>query len=358
MCGFHVSGPVLQQAGGPRRLSLQILIATLGSIGDVMPFLAVAERLRARGHSCVIASNAGYAQLVQAAGFPFAVIWQRGNQSLDDILRHDPAGAWSAVRDQMLVPAAEPTFAFIADFARRAPSRVLASWSAFGAQRELGVPLVSAYLSPHALALEEAARDPGVKVGLFPDWFADADVPCLGFPFTDTAAVPLLPPELDAFLQDGAAPMVLTPGSFQRNAGDFFRAGLAACAQLGLRALVLTPYRDQLPPLPAFARHYPYINLQRLLPRSAAILHHGGIGTAAQALRAGIPQLLAPVFFDQFDNAARLEALGVGKQVSHNAEAMAAALAALLPAPVACATLAARVSSDAADKVCDLLESL
>jgi UDP:flavonoid glycosyltransferase YjiC (YdhE family) len=88
-----------------------------------MPFLAVAERMRARGHACVIASNAGYAPLVQAAGFPFAVIWQRSQQSVDDVIRHDPARAWEAVRDQMFIPAIEPAFAFIAEFARRGRGR-------------------------------------------------------------------------------------------------------------------------------------------------------------------------------------------------------------------------------------------
>src|SRR5471032_3391118 len=80
--------------------ALQVILATLGSIGDLMPFLVVAERLRARGHRCIIASNAGYAQLVQASGFPFAAIWERGTQTLDDALAHDPVGAWAQVRSQ------------------------------------------------------------------------------------------------------------------------------------------------------------------------------------------------------------------------------------------------------------------
>lgn len=340
---------------------MQIVLVTLGSIGDLMPFMVVAERLRARGHACVIASNAGYAQLVQASGFSFAAIWDRGAQSLDDTL-HDPQNAWARVRDQMFVPATEPTFRCIEHLARMAPSVVLASWSAFGARqahRALGVPLVSAYLSPHALSLPDAADDPGIRIGLFPDWFAQTDAQALGFPLHDDALISQLPPELEAFLRDGAPPVVLTPGSFMRDAGGFFRAGLAACEQRSLRAVLLTPYAGQVPALPGWARHHSYINLQRLLPRAAAILHHGGIGTTAQGLRAGIPQVLAPVFFDQFDNAARLEALGVGRRIaSHDAGEIAAALGAMLPPPPSCAALAARITMDAADRVCALLESL
>ena len=343
---------------------MQILIVTLGSIGDLMPFLVVAERARARGHRCIIASNAGYASLVQASGFPFAAIWERGAQTLDDALARDPARAWAQVRDQMFRPAAEPTLRCIAQVAKAAPTVVLASWSAFGAQqahREMGVPLVSAYLSPHALTLPEAAADPGVRTGLFPDWFAPAPVQLAGFAMPDDAQIPPLPPELDAFLRQGAPPVVLTPGSFMRNAAGFFHAGLGACETLGRRAVLLTPYADQVPALPAWARHHAYINLQRLLPRAAAIFHHGGIGTAAQAMRAGIPQLLAPVFFDQFDNAARLEALGVGRQLTQplDGDAVAKALNDLLPAPAACAALAGQFAGvHAADTVCELLERL
>ena len=48
-----------------------------------------------------------------------------------------------------------------------------------------------------------------------------------------------------------------------------------------------------------------------LFPRAAAIVHHGGIGTLAQALRSGRPQLIVPYFADQLDNAARAAGLGV-----------------------------------------------
>jgi rhamnosyltransferase subunit B len=55
-----------------------------------------------------------------------------------------------------------------------------------------------------------------------------------------------------------------------------------------------------------------YVPLSALLPHTAALVHHGGIGTTAEALRAGIPQLVAPFAWDQFDNGARIASLGVG----------------------------------------------
>ena len=55
----------------------------------------------------------------------------------------------------------------------------------------------------------------------------------------------------------------------------------------------------------------PYAPHSWLLPRCAAALHHGGAGTAQAALRAGIPQVVVPVEFDQPFFAGRLHELGV-----------------------------------------------
>ena len=50
----------------------------------------------------------------------------------------------------------------------------------------------------------------------------------------------------------------------------------------------------------------------RLLPRTAAVVHHGGAGTTAAGIRAGIPSILIPIGADQRLWAYRVKALGVG----------------------------------------------
>jgi rhamnosyltransferase subunit B len=55
-----------------------------------------------------------------------------------------------------------------------------------------------------------------------------------------------------------------------------------------------------------------YVDLGHLLPKSRLLVHHGGIGTCAQAIRAGIPQLSRPLHIDQFENAYRVHTLGLG----------------------------------------------
>ncbi|EMI52809.1 nucleotide disphospho-sugar-binding domain-containing protein [Rhodopirellula sallentina] len=61
-----------------------------------------------------------------------------------------------------------------------------------------------------------------------------------------------------------------------------------------------------------------YIPLGQWLPHCRGIIHHGGIGTTSRAIHAGTPQLIRPMAFDQFDNAARVERLGFGVYLRHD----------------------------------------
>ena len=108
-----------------------------------------------------------------------------------------------------------------------------------------------------------------------------------------------------------------------------------------------------------------YAPLSRLLPRCAALVHHGGIGTLAQALAAGVPQLTMPMGFDQPDNAARLVRLGVAGWVTparFTGERVATELQRLITDPqvaAACSRWAnALKNSSAIERACDLLEEL
>ena len=174
-------------------------------------------------------------------------------------------------------------------------------------------------LAPVRSVLGRWWHAPDSVLGLFPAWFApvQADWPpqlrLTGFPLYDGGTLEAGPVDLAAWLAAGDAPVVFTSGSAMATGAGFFAASAAACARLGRRALFVTRFCDQLPqPLPAHVHHVPYAPFAALLPHAAAFVHHGGIGTAAQALAAGVPQLISPCAHDQFDNAARLERLGVG----------------------------------------------
>jgi rhamnosyltransferase subunit B len=134
-----------------------------------------------------------------------------------------------------------------------------------------------------------------------------------GFPLFDPDPQAALSSELQQFLGQGGRPLVFTPGTGNRQARAYFEHAIEAARLLGERAVFLTPHRDQLPAdLPHHVLWQPYVPLRALLPRVAVLVHHGGIGTTAEALHAGTAQLVVPLAHDQFDNGVRVEALGVG----------------------------------------------
>jgi rhamnosyltransferase subunit B len=186
-------------------------------------------------------------------------------------------------------------------------------------------------------------HSPQRVLGFFPSWFGPPQpdwppgVRLVGFPLYDERDATPLPAALDAFLAAGPPPIAFTPGSANLHARPFFEAAVDACARLGRRGVLLTRFPDQVPsPLPDGVCHCAYAPFSRLLPRVAALVHHGGIGTAAQGMAAGVPQLVMPLSHDQFDNAARMRRLGIARSLPparFRGPKVAAALKALLDSP-------------------------
>jgi UDP:flavonoid glycosyltransferase YjiC (YdhE family) len=215
-------------------------------------------------------------------------------------------------------------------------------------------------------------HSPQRVIGLFPDWFAprQADWPeqtvLTGFPRYDEADVSQADGPWRRFLDEGDAPIVFTPGSAMVHGIDFFRAAAEACQLLGRRGVLLSRYSAQLPTdLPPSVRHFDFVPFSSLLPRAAALVHHGGVGTLSQGLAAGVPQLIMPMSFDQPDNAERLRRLGVGAALSRRrfrAPAVAAALEQLISSSLvaeSCRRVADRFRDDASiDQTCRLIEEL
>ncbi|MBL8490335.1 MAG: hypothetical protein JNM82_06105 [Rhodocyclaceae bacterium] len=197
-------------------------------------------------------------------------------------------------------------------------------------------------LPPVRRPLRSWIHEADCVVGLFPDWFAPpqpdwpARIELAGFPCQDRDAGDALPPALAAFLEEGPPPVGVSAGTATASAGEFFRTSVAGCRAAGMRAVLLSPFDAHLPrDLPAGFLHVRYADYQALLPRLATFIHHGGIGATGQSLRAGVPQLIRPVAYDQFDNSARAQRLGVAVE--------------LLPRRYTAATLADTLGRMAAD---------
>jgi UDP:flavonoid glycosyltransferase YjiC (YdhE family) len=133
--------------------------------------------------------------------------------------------------------------------------------------------------------------------------------------FDGEAADPRALTSLREFLAAGEPPIVFALGSSAVwLGGDFWRAAIEAAGQLGRRAILITG-SGSLPNVPASVRVFGYLPYSQVFPHACAVVHQAGIGTLAQALRAGKPQLITPVWFDQPDNAARAVTLGVARSL-------------------------------------------
>ena len=179
-------------------------------------------------------------------------------------------------------------------------------------RRELG-------LAPASRLFADWMHSPQCIIGLFPEWFAPLapdwppHVYLTNFPLWDEGDVREPLAELAKFLDEGEPPVVFTGGSAMAQGKEFFRVSAEVCRVTGWRGLLLTQFAEQLPAqLPAEVRHFDYIPFSAVLPRAAAFVHHGGIGTTAQAFAAGVPQLVVPLAHDQPDQAVRVKRLGVG----------------------------------------------
>jgi vancomycin aglycone glucosyltransferase len=125
-----------------------------------------------------------------------------------------------------------------------------------------------------------------------------------------------LPRELEAFLAAGESPVYLGFGSMPAPPGAS-RILVEAARAVGRRASVARGWAELSHVDSADCIAVGDVNQQALFPRVAAVLHHGGAGTTAVAARAGVPQVVAPMFGDQFYWASRVRAEGLGASVAN-----------------------------------------
>ena len=409
-----------------------MLLPTLGSAGDVHPYIALGAALEARGHRATIITTPLFQPLIEAQGLrylPVGTLEQVRIAIADPDLWHLRKGF--EVLAQVFIPAIEQIYRLIETHAD-ANTVVAFSTGAFGArvaQEKLGIPSASIHLQPTVirtfadqgmfgnirlsasrpqwfkhglfrlvdwlvidrcikpplnefratLGLEPVDRvmhrwmhSPQLVIAFFPEWFAavqpdwPANTHAVGFPLWDGEGEPAPLEEAEEFLNAGAAPVIFTPGSAGSTMHRFFRESVEAARRLGLRAMLVTNYPEQIPPnLPADIRVFGYLPFSQVLPRAALLVHHGGIGTLAQGIKAGIPHLVVPNGYDQFDSGWRIEKMGLGSsipQTRYRARRVARTIRAILGDGNGAERrkeYASRIDGELAiARACDLIESL
>jgi UDP:flavonoid glycosyltransferase YjiC (YdhE family) len=355
---------------------MRFIIVAQGSYGDLNPCVGIALRLREQGHQVVFLTSAYFEPLLSRCRFElvptlsledhlritssadfrhpfktfrflmqetflgpmrreFAAIEERYEPGRTVVLMLGPGLGARIAHDKLGLPMATlvlypqllrslhdqyglmgnrtlPLFA--REFLRRAFDRrvdTIVGPETNRFRRELG-------LSPITGHFQDWSYSPQLLIGLFPDWFAarQPDWPNIhvaGFPIFDGADGAELAPEVEAFLSAGEPPWIINALSATQNAREFFERGVGAMRLLRKRAILLSPFAENVPlGLPPGIRYFGYVPHTLLLPRSAGIIHQGGIGTMSKALAVGIPQVIVPVNFDQPYNGAHAASMGVG----------------------------------------------
>jgi non-ribosomal peptide synthetase component F/UDP:flavonoid glycosyltransferase YjiC (YdhE family)/glycosyltransferase involved in cell wall biosynthesis len=389
------------------RTPRSMLLVTTGTHGDVLPFVVLGRGLVSRGHRVTLVTHAPFAEAARAAGLDFVPL---DTEEAYDRLIEDTAELFTQTGDvfdatrsylerqrvfeddraiyRLLERAADPHTTLVGRY-EDVPSLLLAETH--------DLPLAWVLLSPSHLAtarvrgelfgdmlgdsLNRLRADLGLgpidgyldwlsradrTLALWPEWFADPDEPVepLGFLLDDESGTEPPPPGVEELFA-GEPPVLISSGTTKIIRPDFFTSALASCRRMGLPALAVTRHRELVPePLPPGARWCPWLPFPAVLGRARALVHHGGIGTIAHALAAGVPQLILPDGVDRPDNARRMkrEGLAVWLQPEEwTPDAVAAGLRrALDPAFVErCRGFASRYRSEPPlPKICSTLAGL
>ena len=358
---------------------MRALLAAVGTRGDVQPALALALELRKLGHSvrlCISPNFVAWAISLGLEAVPMGVemrVPARKSGAMPNLtpeeLRRLRESMPDLITDQFetIGTAAEGCDVIVGANAHQYAGPSIAELRGIGCVTAVYAPvaLPSSDLAPaptpgqpietagsrsipeqwrdvaqawNARALERINRNRG-RLGLGPiadvldyvltdhTWLA-ADAALAPVPTTpgrkifQTGAWVLadsapLPADLEAFLEQGDPPIFVGFGSMPASSEVAHRP-IAAARAVGRRIIVSKGWADleligDAPDCMAVGD----VNYDVLFPRVAAVVHHGGAGTTAAAARAGVPQVITPMFGDQFYCASRIVDLGVGAMTPH-----------------------------------------
>jgi UDP:flavonoid glycosyltransferase YjiC (YdhE family) len=344
---------------------MKIFVVTHGTNGDVLPMVRLAGGLAERGHRVTVLTHAVYAETARAAGVAFVpidtpdeyahyiadarrILLERvGSPSPPDLLAHyERTNLFGQLRlevSTILERAADGDTVVV--------GRHTSGLSALIAAEALGAPSVWVAMTPaqhlllpvteylHRTALREpldgiragyglppvadwhAFLDGAtVHIGLWPNWFDAAGprtperVARVGFLLNDAAESGPVPPDAADLAAGDPRPVLIACSSGQMLLDEFYAAAVHACRRAGREAILVCRYRDLLPErLPDGLHWFDRLPYRGLMPRVAAVIHHGGIGTIGRALASGVPQLVLAHSFDQPDTGARLRRCGLGE---------------------------------------------
>jgi len=378
---------------------MKITIATVGTRGDVQPYVALGLGLQEAGHQVQLATDPLFQSFIESHGLGFTAVNADPRQAMQEDMRQIGGNPLRLLRwiDQQFTPLARQYFIEMHTAARDSDA-ILVSALAFAAMhvaQALGIPSLATYLYPitptRAFSSMAAASLPGwmMNAGWVNWWsfhlynlaFFRMMLPVvnqlrqeiLGLPPVpwsyyreiDLAEVPIVygysqhvlprpddwgdnlhitgywfldepgfqpPLEITRFLEAGPRPVYIGFGSMlDVEAVRTTQIVLEALETSGIRAILHGGWSELgTQQLPGNVLRISEVPHSWLFPRMAAVVHHGGAGTTAAGLRAGVPSVIVPYFGDQPFWARTVYYLGAGPKPIPRLKLSSASLAAAL----------------------------
>jgi UDP:flavonoid glycosyltransferase YjiC (YdhE family) len=387
--------------------SLNFILFSVGSGGDVMPFVQIGRRLTQRGHRVTLFSHCQYEETAKRASLELIALDTAEEYAefvADQHLLNGPEGIPRFIRRHALAKVirhyeliadankAGNTIAITRDLFDTAP-RLAAEKLALPLRWIFGNPLQAATWKlrerlfadllrsdvdrirvalglPRAPDAKPFAYCGSANPGLWPEWFAASDpglpfeVVPVGFVIDKDARDGEIPRGINDAIRSCATSVLISAGTGMYLADDFYAASAEACRRLNVLGILVAQHGEQLPgDYPGCIKWIGYLPFGKLMREVKAVIHHGGIGTLANALAAGVPQLVLAKGADRPDNAARLKELGVAEFLpppKWQPSIIADALLSLIQSQAvreSCRELAGRMKdSDSVTAACEVLE--
>jgi len=371
-------------------LSKKIVLVTCGTLGDLHPYLTVAEALQSRGHSVILATSELYRNLVTSRGIEFQAVppdlKEFYSSPILQKLALRPFRGTEFIIRKIILPEIAEGYKRLLEISRGA-DLIVGHFLAYEVPlvaETLGLPWLQVYLHPmNILSIYdpptilnsslsstmqrlspqfykggyrfiEAITDAWMKpvkllreqLGLAciqnnplvnsaspfgtmcwfpkalarpqPDWHNGIEV--TGYPFSgiEVSSQFSLDPEIDGFLRD-KNPIIFTLGSTAvLQPKSFFEVSAKISRELKLDALLIgASHSDSSGPdfSGSNIRTTAYLPYEYAFPKARLVVHHGGMGSIAQSLKAAKRMIIVPFAWDQPDNAERVRRLGIASVI-------------------------------------------
>ena len=343
-----------------------VVIVTHWLDGDVIPFIRIGKELKNRKHKVTLITHCHFEEAARKSGIDFIpwdspdeydqLVEMMKNNKTSDPKNRDYSFEGSSFRQKFENNTIRLREFNIVKKACKNPDTVLlcknrSSIAAYLVAEKYKLPLATVFMNPFEVSsmlmyekiegrndlnrLNQLRETVGLNkvdswlqwessakmsVALWPEWYNHisiewpSDVETVGFPleFGKEAYKREVPKEFGEWLDNNPAPIVITGGTTKCINENFYKSTIDVCGDLGQPTVVLNKYKEFMPKsIPSNVVCYDYLPLDSFMSRTGLLIHHGGMGTLAGALTAGVPQLILPCYVDRPFNAEIVRELGV-----------------------------------------------